>query len=165
MNCVTDFSLKHLLFWWWEWAVASLAAASDLTHLCEAMQVSVFVCECKCAQVTFGQVKSQEAREADHGYTGVEVRRRVTEELVHIWKIEQGGKDGKKETMAERLWNIRKQRWSRLSMPLQMFLKGSVMIFMIFQPIYDTRVHYLDIICYLNNSFQAQTFLFCTVCI
>lgn len=34
--------------------------------------------------VTFGQVKSQEAGEAHHGDTGVEVRRGVTEELVHV---------------------------------------------------------------------------------
>lgn len=41
------------------------------------------------AKVTFGQIESQEAGEADHCYTGVEVRRRVTEELVHIWKTKE----------------------------------------------------------------------------
>lgn len=42
----------------------------------------------RCSHVTFGQIKSQEAGETHHRHTGVEVRRRVTEELARIWRTE-----------------------------------------------------------------------------
>lgn len=42
----------------------------------------------RCSHVTFGQIKSQEAGETHRRHTGVEVRRRVTEELVHVWRTE-----------------------------------------------------------------------------
>lgn len=42
------------------------------------------MCERADVQVTFGQIKAQEAGESHHGHTGVEVRRGVAEELEHI---------------------------------------------------------------------------------
>lgn len=50
-----------------------------------------------CSEVTFGQIKSQEAREADHSNAGQEVRRRVADELVNIWEIERGEREQKGE--------------------------------------------------------------------
>lgn len=47
-------------------------------------------CCSEAAQVTFGQVQSQQPREAHGRHAGVEVGRRVAQELVHIWNKGDG---------------------------------------------------------------------------
>ena len=45
------------------------------------------------ACLTFGQEEPQEAREPHHSYTGVELRGRVAQILVYIWREREKGEE------------------------------------------------------------------------
>lgn len=59
------------------------------------------------AQVTFGQVQAQEPREAHRRHAGVEVRRRVAQELVRIWNE---GSRWKREKVVVEQWRFEQSR-------------------------------------------------------